>query len=110
MKKTKKIKEDRATREEDPKFINPFFKKAQDAKKDQFKDKYDKRAQIFWEEVEGIKNLLNAANKGFQITDHRDQTITQYILWRMLNELKLFREDLKLQKVSEEALKERLGL
>jgi len=51
---------------------------------------FEKRFETFWEEVLGIQQLLNKTNKtGFIITKHKDETVTQYILWRILNELKL---------------------
>lgn len=47
------------------------------------------RANQFWSELDGIIDFLNRANPRLRITDHRDPTITQYLLWRILVENKL---------------------
>ena len=48
----------------------------------------EKRAKQFWAEIKGIIALLNKANSRFKITDHRDITVSQYLMWRILNETK----------------------
>ena len=47
------------------------------------------KAEAFWSDIKGIQSLLNQTNRQFQITNHRDPTITQYLLWRILSELKI---------------------
>lgn len=52
------------------------------------KNKYQKRAEQFWDDIKGMVALLNAANREHQIQDIRHPTITNYLLWRILNEIK----------------------
>lgn len=47
------------------------------------------RALQFWADIKGIVAILNKTNRNFKITDHRDITVTQYLLWRILIENKL---------------------
>ena len=47
------------------------------------------RAIQFWADIKGIVVLLNKINRNFKIIDHRDPTVTQYLLWRILMENKL---------------------
>ena len=59
------------------------------------------RAIQFWADIKGIVALLNKTNRNFKIIDHRDQTVTQYLLWRILIENKLSN-----QKIDKNMLKE----
>ena len=47
------------------------------------------RALQFWADIKGIVAILNKTNRNFKIIDHRDITVTQYLLWRILIENKL---------------------
>jgi len=58
---------------------------------------YEARVKTFWDEIKGIMALLNNSNPTFKITDHRDPTITQYLLWRILTEGKLNNQSNKLK-------------
>ena len=54
------------------------------------KEEFEDRGNQFWDEIRGIVELLNKTNRaGFFITDHRDPTVTQYLLWRILIENKV---------------------
>lgn len=50
---------------------------------------FDERAKQFWIELFGIIDILNKANPKNSISDIHNPTITNYLLWRILNELKL---------------------
>ena len=59
---------------------------------------FDARAKEFWQDMEGLKDLLNSANPNFTIASHKDETILHYLLWRLLAEIKelgLSNEELK---------------
>lgn len=49
---------------------------------------FEDRGIQFWEEIQGIVDMLNETNPKFKIRDHRDATVTQYLLWRVLSESK----------------------
>lgn len=55
-------------------------------------DRYDKRAQTFWEELYGLLNLLNSNTQKTVINSVESNILTDYLLWRILNELKLLNE------------------
>lgn len=59
-------------------------------------DKFDKRAQSFWEELYGLLRLLNSNTDKTIIQSVESNILTDYLLWRILNELKLLRETNKL--------------
>ena len=50
---------------------------------------FDERAKQFWIELFGIIDILNKANPKNSISDIHNPTITNYLLWRILNELKV---------------------
>ena len=50
---------------------------------------FDERAKQFWIELFGIIDILNRANPKNSISDIHNPTITNYLLWRILNELKV---------------------
>ena len=50
---------------------------------------YDERAKEFWDELFGIIDILNRANPKHSIQQITSPTITNYLLWRILNELKI---------------------
>lgn len=53
------------------------------------KEEFEDRGDQFWEEIQGIVDMLNKTSPKFKITDHRDATVTQYLLWRVLTEGKV---------------------
>lgn len=101
------IKEDRVSRE-DPSLNNPFF----DALKTKStEDKFDKRAQIFWEDMFGVFDLLNDNNKKVTLSSIESPIITNYLLWRILSEFKLYKVDTKNIKQSiKDEIKDNLDL
>lgn len=46
-------------------------------------------AEIFWTDINGIMELLNNANNRYEIIKPDSPMITNYLLWRILNELKI---------------------
>lgn len=64
------------------------------------KDRFDQRAQDYWETMYGLLNLLNYNNSKTIIRSVESPIITNYLLWRILNELKVLRET---QKITENA-------
>lgn len=52
-------------------------------------DIIDDRVATFWKEMDGIIDFLNKSNKKIIIQHYNSPIITNYILWRMLNELKI---------------------
>lgn len=86
MKEKTKIKEERATRKEVPiergTLKDLFFRKKLD-------DIINNRASNFWEDVDGITDLLNKSQSKIIITHPNSPIISHYLLWRILNELKL---------------------
>lgn len=58
-------------------------------------DRFDKRAQIFWNEMFGLLDLLNFNNDKMLIRTVESPVITDYLLWRLLNEIKLLKDSLE---------------
>ena len=50
---------------------------------------FDKRANLFWDDLLGIIEILNKANPSRAINETTSPIITDYLLWRILSELKL---------------------
>lgn len=60
---------------------------------------YEKRINDFWRELEGIRLLLNNANRGVSISSYDSPVLTNFLLWRLLNELKSTNSQMKLDKL-----------
>lgn len=110
-KKTKELKEER-TMIDTPTHggAEDFFRKVTKSLENEKGDKYDKRANLFWNELFGIIELLNRANPRNSISDIHNPTITNYLLWRILTELKLSREDNQLEQLKKTELRNKLEL
>ncbi len=115
MKKNKTIKEERVMRD-DPSLKNPFFDDMKDlnphdtGRGDREIDKFDTRAKIYWEELFGLMDVLNANNSKITITSPDSPYILQYLIWRLLNEIKLTREDDKVDRINKEKIRNKLDL
>ena len=83
----KKLKEERVSRDDIP---NADFGKFVKTEKTwiQRDDKFDEKAQIYWQEMFGLLELLNFNNKKYTISSVESPIITNYLLWRLLNEIK----------------------
>lgn len=55
-------------------------------------DRFDKRAKTYWDEMFGLLDLLNFNNQKVIIRSVESPIITNYLLWRILNELKVIKE------------------
>lgn len=77
---------------------------------DDFGTRFDRRAQVFWDELFGIIDLLNKANPKNSIQEITNPTISNYLLWRVLSEIKLLREDIKIQELNKEKIRAKLGI
>lgn len=80
MVKNKKIKEDRYTRPDN--FKDVFGLK---------NDKFEERTSEFWNDIDGIISLLNKTDDKKTNTTIESPQVTQYLLWRILNEIKLLK-------------------
>lgn len=47
------------------------------------------RMKVFWTEIKGIQKAFNLANRENSFNNYDSPRITNYLLWRMLNELKI---------------------
>lgn len=52
------------------------------------KDEFDERAEEFWKDIKSIVSVLNKANRDNTIYEFSSPIITNYLLWRVLNEIK----------------------
>ena len=52
-------------------------------------EEFDKRIKQFWNDIDGIINLLNNNTDKVIIKNYDSKIITDYLLWRILNELKI---------------------
>lgn len=82
----KKIKEERVTR--DGKKIK-LVDDIPDGRVSRGDMEVDERIQDFWGEMFGLVDLLNFNNKKYIIRSVESNIITDYLLWRILNELKI---------------------
>lgn len=56
--------------------------------KEEHKDEFDERGEEFWKDIKAIVSVLNKANRENTIYEFSSPIITNYILWRILNETK----------------------
>lgn len=56
------------------------------------RDRFDKRAQTFWNDMFGLLDLLNFNNDKVIIHSPESPILTNYLLWRILSEMKLLRD------------------
>lgn len=82
----KKIKEERETRPDNIK--NPFFDFMKALSSNSEDNKFEERTTQFWEDEDGIINLLNKTDPKNSNTTFNSPIITHYWLWRILEELK----------------------
>ncbi|MCH7534271.1 MAG: hypothetical protein IH948_00715 [Bacteroidetes bacterium] len=52
------------------------------------KEIFDARAKEYWDDMDGLIELLNRANPKIQITNSLSPHIMNYLLWRLLFEIK----------------------
>jgi len=51
---------------------------------------YNKRVERFWTDINGLVDLLNSNNKNYIVTSAESPIINSFLLWRVLDELKIF--------------------
>ncbi len=51
-------------------------------------DIFEERGEDYWRDIKGIVELLNNANSNTPVHEFTSPIITNYLLWRMLFELK----------------------
>jgi len=52
------------------------------------KDIFEERAEEFWKDIKSIVSVLNKVNRDNTIYEFTSPIITNYLLWRVLNETK----------------------
>lgn len=84
-----KIKEDRVTiGDKPPSKVDDIIPSTKDLGTRYSGDFYDERMMTFWKDMNGILQLLNKNNKRYTIKSMESPIITQYLLWRLLEETK----------------------
>lgn len=108
----KQIKEEKATRgDKRPGNFKDLIKDTDlEPVPETYDDRYDKRAATFWKEMFGLIDLLNFNNKKYIIRSLESPILTNYLIWRMLNEMKGFRRDFKINNLNNEKIKKELGI
>ena len=55
------------------------------------KEEFEDRTAEFWNDIDGIINLLNETDPKDTNTTINSPQVTQYLLWRILSELKILK-------------------